>query len=459
MKAAWSGVKLHLVALAVLAGLAVSASAAPVKGLLLSDDQLATEALAAQLMKSPALKAQRQVLVSRMRADPAARTPSGKRTLENDATEMAYNAALSAANSDPARPKLVWGTPGPFAWKGYKKPGGRWAVDNPDNVYRFFPIDGNGRYEVTVHPRLPGPVQFSFLVWDSFMGEDTKTLPNSDHKYLDKPIAGLLDRDIKAEADGSFRITIDSDPANGRANHIQTNADARMVYIRETTNDWGKQNPLDITIARVADGNPIGDPPTFDEMAQRAAHILAGGSDLVFWYKNKGLVAARPNTLTPPWLRGGGWGFNVNGQFTLAKDEALLVHVDPLGAKYLGFIVTDPWLVSSDHFHATATLNNTQAEANKDGSYTYVVSAADPGIRNWINTGGLEEGFILLRFQALPEGFTSADGAVRSVEVVKLTDLPQHLPAEATRFTPQMRKAQHAERAKALAHHYGFSGD
>jgi hypothetical protein len=50
------------------------------------------------------------------------------------------------------------------------------------------------------------------------------------------------------------------------------------------------------------------------------------------------------------------------------------------------------------------------------------------------------------------------DGAVRSIKLVKLVDLPKLLPPEAIRFTPAMREVQYAERLHAVAHHYGLSG-
>jgi hypothetical protein len=413
---------------------------------LFTPDQVKVEAMAAKLVASPEMKKGRADLLKRFGADPSAASPDGRNTLDSAVGELANAAALGAANGDPARPMVIWTISEPIKWGKYVKPGARWAVDNPDNIYRFFPVSGAYRYEVTVRPRGPWPTQFSFMLWDTFYGEDTK-----QNGFLDSPIAGLKDVDVKAEADGSFKFTIDSDPANGRANHIRSNADARVIFIRETQADWTRQKPFDITVKRV-DAAPAPLPASFAQMSTRATYLLKNVGNTVAFFKTA-LANPQPNQMSKPWLRGGGWGFNVNGQFKLADDEALLINVNRKDAKFLAIVVNDPWLRTRENARANGSLNNTQAEADADGSYTYVVSASDPGVRNWADTEGLHEGLVLIRWQALPPDLASADDAVRSTRVIKIADVLQLLPT-ATRVTPQLRQQQYAARAQAYANRY-----
>jgi hypothetical protein len=116
--------------------------------------------------------------------------------------------------------------------------------------------------------------------------------------------------------------------------------------------------------------------------------------------------------------------------------------------------ITDPWLVSREHVRANGNLNNVAAQANKDGSFTYVISAKDPGIQNWLDTSGLHEGSIFVRWQSLPETTKSADGAVREVKLVKLDDLAKLLPPEASKVTQQERKKQYDLRAANYTYRY-----
>ena len=45
------------------------------------------------------------------------------------------------------------------------------------------------------------------------------------------------------EADGSFVITVDADPAGGRPNHVQSTPEAHEFYIRDVMLDWGARRP------------------------------------------------------------------------------------------------------------------------------------------------------------------------------------------------------------------------
>lgn len=428
----------------------LATAAAPTSSALGTADQQAVETLALKLLASPEVARQKEETLKRFQADATARTADGKATVTNAVDELAFAAALGAANDDPTHPKATWAYTAPREWFGYQVPGSRWGIDNPDNVYRFIRVDGSSKYRIRVHPTQPGPVQYSFLLYDTFIGENTR------QKNLDEPIAGLRDRDIKAEADGSFVITVDSDPANGRPNHIQTTADAKILLVRNTFDDWGAQNPLPLEIERI--GGPEARKPASDsELARTAADYLKAGTNTLLELENGSAFAGGQtvNTLSKPFLRGGNWGFASHGTFKLGNDEALLVTLDPVGAKYLGFDVTDPWLVSREHIRANGSLNNSQARPNADGTFTYVVSARDPGILNWLDTGGLHEGAILIRWQSLPESVKSADGAVRDVKVVKLADLPGQLPPETAKVTPEERQRLYAERAASYAHRYG----
>lgn len=430
--------------------LAISLLAGPVLAAspLATPDQEAVEKLALKLLASPEIKKQMQETHKRFLADPAANTPEGKQTMQNAIDEIAFSAALGAANSDPARPKVIWNFTAPRTWLGRHVPGSRWGGENPDNVYRFIWVDEASRYEITGHIKQPAPMQFSFMLYDTYAGENTK-----QSGYLDTPIAGLRDVDIQMESDGTFKLTLDSSPADGRPNHMQSNADARILVIRNSFADWNNQNPLEIQVRRVGGPEPA-KPASEKELARLAANLMVAATNSMFKLKDTIWEKAEPNTISKPWVRGGGWGFGAYGKYKFGDDEALLVTLDPLGAKYMSMVTSNQWLVTNEHIHASGNLNKLQAQANNDGSYTYVISAKDPGIHNWLDTSGLHEGKIQLRWQVLPQTTTSADGAVREVKLVKLAELPQLLPAETVKVTPEQRQALYAQRALAYAHRY-----
>lgn len=89
------------------------------------------------------------------------------------------------------------------------------------------------------------------------------------------------------------------------------------------------------------------------------------------------------------------------------------------------------------------------AKPNADGSYTYVVGPEDPGVANWLDTAGLHDGYILLRWQQLPTGATG-DGLLRDFKVVSLdrktlVGLPPETPHQ-RQGALAGRSARYAER-------------
>jgi hypothetical protein len=437
---------IRLLPLTLLFSAAPLAHAATELSILGTPEQREVETEAIEIFNSPVVKAQIAASKQQFLASPVATSDESKASVDRAVREFAFAAVLDAVNGDPAHPKIVWGFAAPRKWLGHSVPGSRWGIDNPDNVYRFAPIDGASKYELTIHPSSPGPVQFSFIVYDSFVGEGGR------QDNLDAPVAALRDQDVKANADGSFTITIDSAPANGRVNHLQTSPQAKVLLIRNTFNDWGVQIPQAASIKRT-DG-PASAVLTHQQIVDRAVELIQAGTQTILGWETKGFAAkATPNSIAAPFARGGGWGFAANGNFKVGSDEALIVTLDPVGARYVGFDLTDPWLVSREHVGATGSLNNNQIRANADGTYTYVVAPQDPGVANWVDTGGLHEGKLLIRWQVLPAS-AKADGAVRKVELVKVADLKSALPAGFEAVSPLQRQASRAARAKDYAHRY-----
>jgi hypothetical protein len=371
-----------------------------------------------------------------------------KKAIPQDIEELAMAVALIAANTDAARPKVVWVYNAPRHWFGRRVTGSRWGIDNPDNVYRIIAVDDVSSYAIQVRPIGAAPVQYSFLLYDHFVTE------NGHLGQVDAPIGGLRDVDIVKAADGSFTITIDPMPANGRPNHIQSKTDARQMLIRNTLADWEKQGPLAITVHRT-DGPPAGPPPSLQEYTARALVLFDAITDLVLKWKSQLLFGKWvANEICEPYGRGRSWGFAATGDFRIAPDEVLVISVHPLDAKYFSIHLVDLWLASLDHVYACNSFNASQAVAGADGAFTFVVAAEDPLVHNWLDTGGLLEGGMMLRWQQLSEQTLSGAGALRGVKLVKRKDLDSALPQDIKRVTPAERKQMLAQRVRAYAHRF-----
>ncbi|MEJ0045247.1 MAG: hypothetical protein WDN04_03215 [Rhodospirillales bacterium] len=65
----------------------------------------------------------------------------------------------------------------------------------------------------------------------------------------------------------------------------------------------------------------------------------------------------------------------------------MIVRIDPAGARYTAFSLVDWWYRSIDAETTLSSITGAAAHANAEGSFTLVVAARDPGLRNWVETG------------------------------------------------------------------------
>jgi hypothetical protein len=88
------------------------------------------------------------------------------------------------------------------------------------------------------------------------------------------------------------------------------------------------------------------------------------------------------------------------GRFRLEPGQALVVTVHEPDKPFLywGLTLTSPWMESFDYRYTTTALNNKTASRSADGSWRMVVAPSDPGVENWLDTGGRLEGYMLVRW-------------------------------------------------------------
>ena len=120
--------------------------------------------------------------------------------------EVMFSAAVWSSNQDKLRPKVSCITRLAHPVDGRRIPGSRWGIDNPDSVYRVIPISGDERYEIHGRVGKHRMTENYFTLWDAHMGT----------------VDVLNGRTMQVDSDGSFTITVDADPANGRPNHVRS---------------------------------------------------------------------------------------------------------------------------------------------------------------------------------------------------------------------------------------------
>ncbi|MBB3940263.1 hypothetical protein GGR39_001920 [Novosphingobium fluoreni] len=348
--------------------------------------------------------------------------------------DFMFNFAIKAAASDANYPKVVHIYTPPHSWQGMAVPGSRWGGDNPDNIYRWIPIDSTG------HFRLNGKVSAN---------------PPSDVSYVlvgdwntSKTLNMVEQSDLKVNSDGSFSITLDPEPANGRANHIQTFPGAKALFIRDSLGDWN-QRANALAIQRL--DPPSAPPMTDDQIAAKTADIALEALPHVYWFYK--LAHGHPNDITQLTKSGSVGGLLTqragSGLAVLADDEAMLITMDPSDAAYYSVVAHNNWWITIDYANHTSSLNNSQITKNADGTSTFVIAPRDPGAHNWIDTGGLHTVPLVIRTQGLSKN-PAREPSIK-FRVVKVNELKTVLPKETVWVTPAQRHSQITERQRQIA--------
>ena len=389
--------------------------------------------------------------------------------LNNAVDEYALASAFSQQILNPMDPAVVTQVAPPHDWYGLTVGGSRLLYDNPDTIYRFIPVNKTSEYVLTgrLYEGIPADTTFSVLEGTS---GTTSTILTLD--------------DLDVSPDGSFVITVSGAAATpGQRNHLQLTSSSTLIAARNTLGDWAVEAPMELEVQRVSGppnslfaqlggfvllGSLVNDNPLLASLASLIPPLAIAEAPIVRGTLTALLMIVRganqeakymalattdpdgqlrpPNVMTPPASNAEFLANQLqsNGYFQLADDEALILTIDPASAGFFTVPVYNDWTITGDYWNQQTSLNNYQSVRNLDGTYTMVVSPTDPLVRNWVSTGGLNQGIISMRFQNLDPD--SLDTPTVESQVVKIADLADYLPAGTVLVTPEQRAAQLAVR-------------
>ncbi|WP_340589013.1 hypothetical protein [Erythrobacter alti] len=120
--------------------------------------------------------------------------------------------------------------------------------------------------------------------------------------------------------------------------------------------------------------------------------------------------------------------------YELGDDEALIIETDiPEICPYRSLILTNEIYETTDWYNNHSSLNGHQSAPDSDGRWRVVVSARDPGVRNWLDTAGYPTGMIQGRWTHC------SDTPIPSITKVAFDAIAEHLPEDVARVTPEER--------------------
>ncbi|MCH2173951.1 DUF1214 domain-containing protein [Myxococcota bacterium] len=328
--------------------------------------------------------------------------------------------------ADPDRPRFRW-----------SDGNGKWGLDCSDALYCQAPVRAGAVYRVRGQR---GSVHFMGL-------------------QLIGRMAALSDLDadqLEVDSQGRFELIVGGEQRPG--NWLALPEGASTLIVRQFFYDWDSEIPATFEIERIDDGE-VRPPPNLPNGAivQQLGAIGRFVHDNTEWWarishEKREVVNTFPNDAGGLGNVGAGsqkyQSFGI-GYFQLKDDEGLLVEVTPPKAKYWSLHLGNYWMESMDFANHQSSLNGHQAILDPDGVFRAVVSRADPGVPNWLDTTGLREGSMIYRWN-------QADGnPIPRARVIALDRLREALPASTGNVTPEQRSAAVERRRQHIRRRYG----
>ena len=317
----------------------------------------------------------------------------------------------------------------------------KYGGDNPDCLYLRTHIDGSQTYRITGNR---GGVHY--LVFSAYRPPDA-TPPGESAE-----VGRILGKELLTEWDGAFEIVVSPDEHPG--NWLRTAPGTSHIIIRQFFGDWAAEAPVNVLIERVgADGPP---PPMTPERVAAGLDAGAGwvGDTANYWREWQKRYREQPNAFRASATQGrmgaapGGVIYHM--YWMVQPDEALLIEFTPPSCEYWELELNDYWMVSPDYRYHMAGVNCRQSPTERDGSARVVVSHEDPGVPNWLSTGGHNEGHIGLRWMQCE----TDEPPFPDTRLVKLADLDGLLPDDALRMDAEGRRAQMEHRRRGIARRF-----
>ena len=300
------------------------------------------------------------------------------------------------AEADPERPRF----------SSIVHPARKFLGDNPDSIYHQAVIRGDRAYRVS--GVRTGQTYISFTVHG----------PDPAGGINGPVLADVNDRDLTFAPDGSFSLVLSSEPrpAGHDGDWITMDPSARTVivrnyFLRERSVQTDPAVHVHLDIEPVADPGP---PPPLDDAtfarrlrdATAFVHATTLGLRVFGTPATVPFVSNEPNTVATPWsFRSAGVDaagavdiFYSSGAFDLGPDQAMVMEGTLPSGAFTNVMLWNVHMQTLEYRGRRSSLNSAQTALRADGSYRIVIAGRDPGVANWLDTGGHRRGTIFWRF-------------------------------------------------------------
>jgi len=282
---------------------------------------------------------------------------------------------------DPAQPEFTtWMHP-------WRKFGG----DNPHTIYRQVPVHENYSYKVT--GKAGTAFYIGLQVYGYASGFNLATNNISSNTLVLIP-------------DGQFEIYLSRTRPEGAKNWVQLLPGDHAFLTREYFRDRNNVVPGTFKVERIdSSGTTVS---TYHDRLRNAESKLKEYTLSTF--EITGLLKENSFNHFPapdapvkaPRYGGALYPTNDNTYdgfwMSLKKGQAVHLHGKKPQATYVSWVFYNRWYTTPDYLKINSFLTDTEVQYNSDGSYDIYISPEKVNHANWIDTGGLYEGSVAIRY-------------------------------------------------------------
>jgi hypothetical protein len=310
---------------------------------------------------------------------------------------------------------------------------------NPDDIYLYCPIAEHRRYRISGNRGTVKMVTFNTqAILSGFPGE----LDFTGERYAD-----IDDRTLQIDANGDFDILVSADkPADFTGNWLQIKPGGVTLMTRYRSYDWTATDPA--MSIECLDGVALKQrltPPEILARIRDMAMMPVRATKLFYGMQNAVKDRVGVNVFEPSRYGGAlSKQIYIPAVFEFDEDEALILETEiPGKIAYWNFQLNDPYFNAIEYVYRLSSTNGHYAKLSSDGRFRAVIALTDPGVPNWLDPAGFQQGTIYGRW------YDADSCPTPTLTRVKLADLAAHLPADTPQVTPEDRAEELRIRVRA----------
>ncbi len=360
--------------------------------------------------------------------------PSSERTQAELNRQFLMNLSLGYLMmfaGDPERPDFV-----PYLNSAYL------LQPNPDDTYYYAVLNSAGTYRISgdrgsVH-LLTLSVGWRMIGMSETRGGRLGEYNLGDMTPLDGTVDVLLSREKPQDYDGDWCYL---DPRS------------EYIIVRQRSYRWGEERDARLAIQRL-DPIPRRERMPVAEIDRRMREAIGYAERFARQWLDfhAELKASHPvnEFHFQPFAQFAAISAQVYWEaiFELGPDEALILETDvPQKVRYWNVQTNDQIWNAVDYIARQSSLNGVQARLDPDGKFRAVVTMdVDPGVPNWIDTGGHETGTLIGRW------YEADAHPLPTLKRVPLGEVRKHIHPDTPHMAPDARRESlmHRERGAQM---------